>query len=215
MLQNEDYAKSIPVFCKHIHIFDGKRTAILLSIYVMMEEKTLVISLRQGSNDAFTALYKCYWRQVYNFSRLYLNNKDAAEEVVQEVFVKVWESREFIRENENFKGLLFIITRNLIFNQFRKSLNEDFYKMTVLTAMEDSYNMEEEIEAHNLSEYVDQLIEELPPRRRVIFNMSRKEHKSYREIALELNISEKTVENQIGEALKYLKQNIVMLVLFL
>lgn len=180
-----------------------------------MDEKTLVISLRQGSNEAFTTLYKCYWRQVYNFSRLYLTNKDVAEEVVQEVFVKVWESRDFIREEENFKGLLFIITRNLIFNQFRKSLNEDFYKMTVLAAMEESYNMEEEIDAHNLSEYVDQLIEELPPRRREIFNMSRKQHKSYREIAQELNISEKTVENQIGEALKYLKQNIFMLVLFL
>lgn len=52
-----------------------------------------------------------------------------------------------MREDDNFKGLMFVITRNLIFNQHRKNLNEDFYKMTVLAAMEDSYDIEEEIEA--------------------------------------------------------------------
>ena len=113
---------------------------------------------------------------------------------------------------DNFKGLLFIITRNLIFNQHRKSLNEDFYKMTVISAMESSYDIEEEIEAKNLSDYIDLLINELPPRRREIFNLSRKENKSYKEIAELLHISEKTIENQISEALKYLRKNISMLI---
>ena len=80
-------------------------------------------------------LYKQYWEKVYHFCGLYLNNRDVAEDVVQEVFIKVWESREFIREDDNFKGLLFVISRNLIFNQHRKNVNEDFYKMTVLSAM--------------------------------------------------------------------------------
>ena len=132
-------------------------------------------------------LYKQYWEKVYHFCGLYLNNRDVAEDVVQEVFIKVWESREFIREDDNFKGLLFIITRNL----------------------------EEEITAYNLGEYIDHLIEELPERRRVIFNLSRKEHKSYKEIAFQLNISEKTVENQISEALKFLKKNIMLLIWFI
>ena len=166
-----------------------------------MEEWELILLLKQGSKDAFTALYKQYWKQVYNFSRLYLTSADAAEEVVQEVFIKIWETREFLREDDHFKGLLFIITRNLIFNRHRKNVNEDFYK--------------EEIDAHNLQEYIDRLIDELPPRRREIFNLSRKEQKSYKEIALLLNISEKTVENQISEALKYLKKNITLLLLFI
>ena len=62
---------------------------------------------------------------------------------------------------------------------------------------------------------IDHLIEELPERRRVIFNLSRKEHKSYKEIAFQLNISEKTVENQISEALKFLKKNIMLLIWFI
>ena len=170
--------------------------------------------MKQGSKEAFTTLYKQYWKQVYDFSCLYLTSVSAAEEVVQEVFIKVWESREFLREDDNFKGLLFIITRNMIFNQHRKKLNEDFYRVTVLAAMEKSYDIEDEIETNNLREYIDLLIEELPPRRREIFNLSRKENKSYKEIALLLNISEKTVENQIHEALKFLKKNITLLLFF-
>ena len=54
-----------------------------------MEERELILLLKQGSKDAFTALYKQYWKQVYNFSRLYLTSADAAEEVVQEVFIKI------------------------------------------------------------------------------------------------------------------------------
>lgn len=181
-----------------------------------MDEERLITQLRQGSKDAFNQLYKTYWRQVYNFSRLYLNNLSVAEDVVQEVFVKLWESHDFIREGENFKGLLFIITRNLIFNQHRKSVNEEFYKMTVLAAMEQpDFNLEEEIEARNLSEYIDQLIEEMPPRRREIFNLSRKENKSYKEIAELLQISERTVENQISEALKFLRKNVLLLSFFI
>lgn len=180
-----------------------------------MEENELILLLKQSNQEAFTTLYKKYWKQVYNFSRLYLTSQSVAEEVVQEVFIKVWESRDFMREGDNFKGLLFIITRNLIFNMHRKNLNEDFYKMTVLSAMENSYDIEEEIDAKNLGEYIDLLIADLPPRRREIFNLSRKENKSYKEISLLLGISEKTVENQIGEALKFLRKNLILLSLFL
>lgn len=180
-----------------------------------MEENELILLLKQSNREAFTTLYKKYWKQVYNFSRLYLTSQSVAEEVVQEVFIKVWESRDFMREGDNFKGLLFIITRNLIFNMHRKNLNEDFYKMTVLSAMENSYDIEEEIDAKNLGEYIDLLIADLPPRRRDIFNLSRKENKSYKEISQLLGVSEKTVENQIGEALKFLRKNLILLSLFL
>lgn len=159
-----------------------------------MKERQIIKSLKEGDREAFSMLYKQYWEKVYHFCGLYLNNRDVAEDVVQEVFV---------------------ITRNLIFNQHRKNVNEDFYKMTVLSAMETSYDLEEEITAYNLGEYIDHLIEELPERRRVIFNLSRKEHKSYKEIAFQLNISEKTVENQISEALKFLKKNIMLLIWFI
>jgi RNA polymerase sigma-70 factor (ECF subfamily) len=178
---------------------------------VLEDEKIHIKALIQGSKDAYTILYKQYWRQTYNFSRLYLKDAKDAEEVVQEVFIRIWESRAMLQENESLKGLLFIITRNLIFNQHRKRLNETACKMAILAGMEQSYDIEKEIEANNLSEHIDRMIEGLPPRRKEIFNLSRKENKSYKEIALLLNISEKTVENQIAESLKYLKKNLYFL----
>lgn len=189
-----------------IFVYSGKK---------QMTETQLIRLVKEGNKEAFSILYTQYWEKVYAFGCLYLDRKERAEDVVQEVFIKIWESREFLEEEENFKGLLFIITRNLIFNQHRKNVNEDFYKMTVLAAVEETSTLEEEIEASDLSAYIDLLIRDLPPKRRQIFDLSRKEHKSYKEIAAILHISEKTVENQIGEALKYLKRNIRLLAMFI
>ena len=100
-----------------------------------MTEKELIILLKEGDEKAFTTLYRRYWSKVYNFSRLYLSSILEIEEVVQEVFVKVWESRSLLREDDNFKGFLFVITRNLVFNQFRRSFNENAYKLTVLSSI--------------------------------------------------------------------------------
>lgn len=184
------------------------------------QEKELIIALKQGNEKAFNILYKQYWKQVYNFCRLYLTNMEEAEEVVQDVFVRLWQSRDFLRENDNFKGLLFIISRNLVFNQTRKSFNHDFYTLSLLEALENmpeenSYDIEKELEAKDLSAYIDLLIAELPPQRQKIFHLSRKEHKSYKEIADLMHLSEKTVEHQVSEALKFLRKHITLLVIFL
>lgn len=181
-----------------------------------MNEKELVTSLKGGNKEAFSVLYQQNWGKVYNFSRLYLNSTDEVEEVVQEVFIKLWDVRTHLNENENFKGFLFILTRNLIFNKLRKSFNENFYKISILNAVEEaSYDMEQEIDANNLQEYISQLVKELPPRQKEVFILSRENQLSYKEIAGQLNISEKTVERHINEALKYLKKNIRLLTVFL
>lgn len=172
-------------------------------------------ALNKGDKGEFTSLYNHYWKQVYNFCRLYLTNKESIEEVVQEVFVKVWEIRDTIDDSNRFKGLLFIITRNLIFSKFRKDVNEDFYKLTVLNSVEQSYTIEEEAEAKDLKDYIDLLLEELPSRRREVFRLSREEHKSHKEIAALLSISEKAVENHISKTLSYLRENIRLLSIFL
>lgn len=186
----------------------------------MDQERELIIALKRGNEKAFNTIYKHYWRQVYNFCRLYLTNTEEAEEVVQDVFVRLWQSRDLLREEENFKGLLFIISRNLVFNQSRKSFNQDFYTLSMLEALENmpeetAYGIEEELEAKDLSAYIDLLIAELPPQRQRIFNLSRKEQKSYKEIADLMHLSEKTVEHQVSEALKFLRKHITLLVIFL
>ena len=180
-----------------------------------MTEKELIILLKEGDEKAFTTLYRRYWSKVYNFSRLYLSSILEIEEVVQEVFVKVWESRSLLREDDNFKGFLFVITRNLVFNQFRRSFNENAYKLTVLSSIMPYYNLEEELTAADLQEFIEKMVKELPPRQQEVFNLSRNAHLTYKEISIHLNISEKTVERHIKEALKFLKKNIMFYLIFI
>ena len=166
-----------------------------------MNDQEAIVLLKSDSHEAFEYLYKVYGGQVYNFSKLYINSSEDIKEVVQEVFVKLWEARSFLREDENFRGFLFIVTRNLIFNRQKKTLNENFYKLSVLSAYEqsniDSYNIEEELQAKELNNY------------------SRKENLSHKEIAELLNISERTVEVHIARAIRHIKSRLEYLIALL
>lgn len=182
-----------------------------------MEDLMFIKQLKEDSHSAFAWIYNKYWSQVYNFCRLYINSSEDAKEITQQVFIKVWEARRLIKENENFKGFLFIITRNLVFNLNKKTFNENFYKLSVLAAFdgkEEGYEIEEEIATVQLKEFIDELINALPPRQREVFLLSREQHLSYKEISLRLHISEKTVEHHITKAMRAIKTNLKLFVLF-
>ena len=90
-----------------------------------MNEKEAIIKLKTCNDKAaFAFLYRSYWAKVYNFTRLYITSAVDVEEIVQEVFIKIWENREALDEEQNFAGYLFITMRNLVFNRSRKNLNE-------------------------------------------------------------------------------------------
>lgn len=181
--------------------------------FVLMEED-VILQVKNGDKAAFELLYKRYWRKVYNFTNLYIASAIDVEEVVQEVFIKIWDARAFVDETKNFEGFLFIVTRNLIFNRFRSSFNEAFYQMTVLESVADSYNVEDELVASDLHNHLNMLLEMLPPRQREVFHLSRQEHLTYKEISLRLQISEKTVEHHISNVLKFLKRNLELYSIF-
>lgn len=182
----------------------------------LMNEKELIIKLRDADDkDSFAFLYHLYWAKVYNFAQLYITSLVDVEEVVQEVFIKIWENRRSLNEEQNFEGYLFIVMRNFIFNRSRKNLNETFYQLSVVEAVDESFSVEEEMDATNLRVHIDSLISLLPPRQQEVFRLSRDEQLSYREIAETLQISERTVEHHISDALKFLKKNLRLYLLFL
>ena len=84
-----------------------------------MKEEELIEQVKNGNNIAFAALYDYYWQRVYNFTKLYVTSSDSISEIVQDVFVKFWESRHLLDSNKKLEGFLFIITRNIIFNKAR------------------------------------------------------------------------------------------------
>lgn len=179
-----------------------------------MEEKVILEKVRGGDTAAFALLYDRYWLKVYNFARLYITSSEVSE-VVQDVFVKVWESRDTFDETKNFDGFLFIITRNIIFNYSRRYFNELNFKMTALKGFEKSYDIEEELDAADLKNYIDRLIAQLPPQRQRIFRMSREQHLTNKEIAEQCEVTEKAIERQITLALKFIKDNLPLFIVFM
>lgn len=180
-----------------------------------MDERAVLCELKKGDKSAFEFLYKRYWAKVFNFTKLYVSLNAEAEEIVHVVFIKLWENRVCVDEDKNFQGFLFIVTRNTIFNRSRRSFNDSFYDLTVVEVAEESYCIEEELEVSNLKEYINTLVSQLSPRCQEVFRLSREQGLSYKEIAGQLGLSERTVEHHISDALKFLKKRIPLYLFFI
>ncbi len=180
-----------------------------------MNEQETVTRLKAGDEKAFSETYRRYWRQVYNFTQLYITSSTDVAEVVQEVFVKLWESRDKLDATKNLDGLLFIMTRNLIFNHSRKNLSREAFKIHVLASMETSYSIDKEIEADDLRTHIEKIVSLMPPRRQLVFRMSREQHLSRKEIARRLSITEKAVDRSLTLALDFLKEHLPLFVIFM
>lgn len=175
----------------------------------MKVDKDVIVSLKNGNEGAFEALFWEYNTHIYHFVYSLLYDKSLAEDLTQNVFLKIWERREDIDLGQNFDSYLFTIARHLVYKETEKRLLSESLTETLQKQLSDGDTlMEEKIDAESLREYIDSLIEELPPARREIFRLSRKEHLSYKEIALRLSISEKTVETQLNRALHFLRDKL-------
>lgn len=172
-------------------------------------EKQLVLKVIEGNHDAFAQLYDMYAERLYYFALRFMISKEDAENVTQDVFVKLWETRERIDVNLSFSSYLFTIAKNTIFNIHRKRVNELAYLSHLGTFLESNQvKLENEIIYRDIYDKVEKLIAELPPQRKKVFEMSRKQGLSHKEISAELNISEKTIETHIRLALKTLREGV-------
>jgi RNA polymerase sigma-70 factor, ECF subfamily len=177
------------------------------------EEKELIISIIEGEYIAFEKIYNLYVKKVYYFALRYLRNNLDAEEMVQEVFTKIWENRSNLNPDLSFSGYLLTITKNTIFNENRKKVNHQAYCDYVLNYLQmNMRDLEREIIYQDLMEKVNKSISNLPPKRQEIFRLSRLGGLSHKEISLKLDISEKTIETHMRLALKDLKHDIEPLI---
>jgi RNA polymerase sigma-70 factor (ECF subfamily) len=130
-----------------------------------------------------------------------------AEELVQDVFLKIWEIRLELRDNLSFKAYLFTIAFNLIRKHFtKKALLHKYLENQVLDDFD--FDTSQNIDYNSTKKLIDTIVEQLPPKRRIVFIRSRFEGFSVNEIAEELGTSPKTVENQLGEALKFVREHL-------
>lgn len=170
-------------------------------------ESRLVHNLSKGNIFAFNTLYKRYSSRLYYFAFGYFKSEPEAEELVQEVFTKIWEKRADLKEELSFKSFIFTIAFNIIRKHFRtKSYMIEYFKTTITTDLD--MRTSQKIAYDSLYQYLTELVNELPERRKKIFIKSRFEGLSIKEIADELKISHKTVENQLTDALKFIRTNL-------
>lgn len=170
-------------------------------------EQLLVRSLSKGNLLAFNSLYRGYSNRLYRFAFGYLKSEDEAEELVQEVFTIIWEKRAELKDELSFKSFLFTIAFNIIRKHFRtKSYMFEYFKNEVGDDLD--FSTSKTVTYESLKQYITELADRMPERRKEIFIKSRLEGFSIKEIAEQLNISHKTVENQLSEALKFIRLNL-------
>lgn len=160
--------------------------------------------------DAFHKLYNTYYNSLFRFVNMYTKDQYTSQDIVQEVFLKLWDRRDSIRIT-HAKAYLFHMGRNVILNKFRNT-KERFYFLERLPEIAD-YEVENDVEyvtSDILIEIVHEAINKLPPKCREIFIMSRHQKMTYKQIAVVKGISRKTVENQIGIALKKIRSYVIL-----
>ncbi len=170
----------------------------------LKEESDLVLSLSKGNLLAFNTLYREYSGRLYRFALGYLKNEDEAEELVQEVFTIIWEKRRDLNNTLSFKSFLFTIAFNLIKKHFRTRTYLSGFMKSLKGNIED-ISTGQKITYNSLYQYISCLVEKLPERRREIFVKSRFEGKNIREISEEMKLSHKTIENQLTDALRFIR----------
>lgn len=167
-------------------------------------EKELLCLTAAGDQRAFSRLVTLYSAKVYAHVLTYIKSASLSEEITQDIFLKLWESRTQLPGVNNFAGFIHVITRNRTISELRKKL-DNFSEANAEEVEEDLLNPVLQLEYRQLSDTLLRGIELLPPRRKQVFRMSRFEGMSYDKIATELGISKGTVNEHIVEALLFLR----------
>lgn len=159
--------------------------------------------LTKDDEQAFDALFEHYSALIYRFAYSYLKSRPDAEEIVQECFLKIWEKRRHLRVDMPLKAYLFTTAHNAILNQLRQQQQRNRFQ--AYSAGLAPGHVGNEVEFKELESLYRAALEQLPSKRREIFILSRQQGLSYPEIAQQLNLSVKTVEAQMTQALKFLR----------
>jgi RNA polymerase sigma-70 factor (family 1) len=174
--------------------------------YSALPDPELTTLLKAGDEIAFTEIYNRYWKLIYAHVYKMIREEDDAKDVVQEVFSNLWLKAAAIKNNTNISGLLYTAARNRVFDLIEKNKVRSDYIGEIAAFLSDPRNDQvDTIDEKRILEILEREIQKLPPKMREIFEMSRKDDLSHKEIASRLNISEQTVKKQIQNALKAIK----------
>ena len=179
----------------------------------------LVNQLQTGNTEAFDLIYKKYSSRLFSFGMKYFRSTTEAEELVQTVFMKVWENHRKLKKELSFNSYLFTIAYNEICKAFRKrNYHQQFVDEFLAEKENASIDPEQLINIQSLLDRVEHIIDTLPEKQKSIFRKSRIEGMTTKEIAKEFGLSPGTIDNYLSETIKFVKKKIqkegLMLLLF-
>lgn len=179
----------------------------------MINSENYIESLKLGSQKAFGEIMEYWYTPLYNFALGYLNNSENTKEVIQDVFLKLWDNRNNLNENTNLNAYLYAVTRNRCIDvvrrerlmiQFQNHKKEEYLRLTEsFEALSDP--ILDNLFANEVQHEINRAVEHLPEQCKKVFIMSRKEGMKNKEISQSLHLSEKTIESHLTKALKTIR----------
>jgi RNA polymerase sigma-70 factor (family 1) len=185
-----------------------------MSVYSSLTDNQLLDYIKSGNQLAFAELYERYWGLMFHHVLKMTGDKDETKDLVQELFTNLWLNIEQIESETNIAAYLYVSARNKVINLIR----HDKVKHNYLSSLSNFANHHqnsilEQLSAKDLSMAIEREIQNLPCKMREIFELSRKKFRSHKEIAEELQISDKTVKKQINNAIKILRLRLNIFIL--
>lgn len=169
-------------------------------------DKSILIRLRNGDGKAFEMLFWRFNPIMYNFVNSILFDKSLAEDITQQVFLKIWEKRADIDTEKSFSAYLYTIARNLVYQETERLILENKFISFHKEENDLDNSTFEEIDANFVESFINEVVNQLPDSQQKVFDLSRRKGLSNKEIAMQLNITDKAVENHIYRALQFLKE---------
>ena len=181
-----------------------------------IDNKELVKRLQKGDLHAFDELYRKYSKKLLFFTLGYISSNEDAEDIIQEVFLKVWKNHNQLKEHLSFNSYVFTIAYNAIKKYYRKKgIEKKHFELFLDNHKSIDNDTISKVEYNDLTSRVEKIVNTFPDRRKEVFQLSRESHLSNQEIADKLSITKKTVENHITTSLKVLRKKLKMHLFFL
>jgi len=174
--------------------------------YKALSDSELTMLFQQHDRKAFEEIYRRYWHPLFLHAYHILDDEDEAQDIIQDLFISFWNKSFADRIHTSLKSYLYVMVRNKVLNHIRKNkINANFIQLLSTKLTEKDFNTVQYMEQKELAGLIDQEIDLLPPRMKQVFEMSRKEFMTHKEIAERLGTSEETVKKQITNSLKLLR----------
>jgi len=185
-------------------------------LYDEQSDQHLLSLIREDDEKAFAVLYRRYKGVLYLHACRLLEDEDEAKDALQELFTKLWMKRQDLALGTSLSSYLYAAIRNQILDTFAHKKVQEKYIDSLQKFLEEGECMTDDyIREKELSKLIEEEVALLPKKMRTVFELSRKVHMTYKEIAFELDISDKTVKKQMNNALRILKHKIYLVLAFL